>query len=180
MKRHEGEGPNPSGLCMCGCGERTPLAPTSRTRNGDVRGTPLRYCLFHNRRKSPVEYIVDAETGCWVWQRGRDSKGYGMTKRAGKATVAHRMVYERHVGRIPDGLQLDHLCRNRSCVNPAHLEPVTAAVNCQRGLKTKLTAEQVHEIRLHSESCEKVAAMYGVSDSTIHAIRSRQTWAETA
>lgn len=65
---------------------------------------------------------------CWLWLGVTDEKGYG---RFGKR-AAHRMTYELLVGPIPDGLQIDHLCRVRNCVNPAHLEPVTLRENLAR------------------------------------------------
>ncbi len=73
-------------------------------------------------------------SGCWEWRRGRDTAGYGRfadETRVGRA--AHRWGYERLVGPIPEGLDLDHLCRNRPCVNPEHLEPVTRQENLLRG-----------------------------------------------
>lgn len=86
----------------------------------------------------PVGYVIQ-ESGCWDWVGGRDPDGYGVYKQ-GKQFVgrrsmrAHRWVYEQTKGFIPEGLQLDHLCRNRLCVNPAHLEPVTQQENIRRGL----------------------------------------------
>lgn len=78
--------------------------------------------------------ISKAESGCWEWTGAPlKNSGYCRIKMAGKTVVAHRAVYEALVGPIPHGLQLDHLCRNRKCVNPAHLEPVTAKVNQARG-----------------------------------------------
>lgn len=70
--------------------------------------------------------------GCWQWTAALNSKGYGSFNidKVGKST--HRVVYELLVGPIPDGLQLDHLCRNKRCCNPAHLDPVTAAENARR------------------------------------------------
>ena len=72
------------------------------------------------------------ESGCWLWTAGTRS-GYGKFSVKGRAFGAHRWLYERLVGPIPEGLQLDHLCRVRACVNPKHLEPVTHRVNTLRG-----------------------------------------------
>ncbi len=80
------------------------------------------------------------ETGCWEWQGSLTRKGYGQfhvgSRRDGSRRMvrAHIFAYETEIGIIPEGLQLDHLCRNHACVNPAHLEPVTGSVNCRRGL----------------------------------------------
>lgn len=74
--------------------------------------------------------------GCWVWTAGKIGGvrgGYGSFKLEGRSVRAHRFSYETLVGPIPDGLELDHLCRVRACVNPAHLEPVTSRENSLRG-----------------------------------------------
>ena len=78
----------------------------------------------------PVD--VDPTFGCWFWTSRRDRHGYPITWRGNSPVQAHRVVYEAEVGDIPDGKVLDHLCRNRLCVNPDHLEPVTQAVNLHR------------------------------------------------
>lgn len=72
---------------------------------------------------------VVAETGCWPWQGRLMANGYGRLSNR----LAHRVSYELLVGQIPEGLTLDHLCRNRRCVNPKHLDPVTHRVNILRG-----------------------------------------------
>ena len=72
---------------------------------------------------------------CWVWTGGKISTGYGFFHPTKQTHVlAHRYAYELLRGPIPDGLCIDHLCRNRVCVNPAHLEPVTLGENTRRGL----------------------------------------------
>lgn len=76
---------------------------------------------------------VDQNPSCWLWVGLQDRRGYGMTRVDGRIVFAHRAAYEHWVGPIPSGLELDHLCRIHSCVNPAHLEPVTHAENVRRG-----------------------------------------------
>jgi hypothetical protein len=83
--------------------------------------------------------VVVSQSGCHVWNACRDQKGYGFVavgSRAGRCIQrrAHRVNFELSKGPVPAGLQLDHLCRNHSCVNPEHLEPVTSRENCMRGI----------------------------------------------
>jgi hypothetical protein len=86
--------------------------------------------------------FVEVPSGCWEWQGSRNQLGYG---RSGK-TYSHRVAYEKAVGLIPEGLDLDHLCRNRGCGNPSHLEPVTHYENCRRGSQ----ANQTHCVNGHA------------------------------
>lgn len=76
--------------------------------------------------------VLPVDDGCWLWT-GATLRGYGTYMRAGGAYIAHRYAYEDRVGPIPTGLDLDHLCRCRTCVNPDHLEPVTRGENLRRG-----------------------------------------------
>lgn len=90
--------------------------------------------------------------GCWVFT-GALSQGYGVIgagPRGSGNVLAHRLTYDFYVGAIPEGLDLDHLCRNRACCNPWHLDPVTRRVNVARGL---LSAEERAKRRDNRTHC---------------------------
>lgn len=114
---------------------------------------------FSTINTGTVEARIDktAPGGCWRWTGNKASNGYGYVSR-GRAlskVVAHRVVYTMHRGPIPDGLILDHLCRNRGCVNPAHLEPVTTRENNLRGFGTSgVHARQTHCAHGHEFTTE--------------------------
>lgn len=80
-----------------------------------------------------ADKFVFSPSGCWDWTANKQRTGYGHITIDKKACLAHRVMYEFLIGPIPDGLTLDHLCRNTSCVNPKHLEPVTLRENLLRG-----------------------------------------------
>jgi len=132
--------------------------------------------------KSPVEYIAEDRgyaTPCWIWQRSI-VEGYGCLRIARKTYYAHRVYWERVNGPIPKGLDLDHLCRVRACCNPAHTEPVTRAENLRRGCRTKLTIEQVRNIRTRYAAggitYRVLGQDYGVSPITIEGVVNRRSW----
>lgn len=81
-------------------------------------------------------HTPEPNTGCWLWTGSLDFGGYGRLHQSETDTdvAAHRLMYMRYVGPIPEGLELDHLCRVRICCNPAHLEPVTHSENVRRGM----------------------------------------------
>lgn len=92
--------------------------------------------------------------GCWTWQGGTMPSGYGRMNYKRTHVLAHRVAYELIVGPVPVGLQLDHLCRHRNCVNPAHLEPVTQSVNLRRG--DMFHRRKTHCIKGHPYSGENL------------------------
>jgi hypothetical protein len=82
---------------------------------------------------------IDKESRpCWQWTAAKSSNGYGSFGVEGKSCHAHRLSYERYKGPIPAGFDIDHICRNRACVNPDHLEAVSRKDNVQRGARGAL------------------------------------------
>ena len=145
------EPPNPGGLCQCGCGQPTSLAAVSQRATGDVAGTPQRFVYGHGRTgvggygtiADRLWKHVEPTGFCWQWTGPMNADGYGFVRVGGgadagawgerRARPAHSVAYEILIGQVPDGLVIDHLCRNHSCVNPDHLEPVTVGENFKRG-----------------------------------------------
>lgn len=106
-------------------------------------------CYLRKARREPGVFVRQHQTavalledrsmpepnsGCTLFIGRLSSDGYGQLYAEGSDHLAHRIAYQTYAGRIPDGLQLDHLCRNRACVNPMHLEPVTSRTNTLRGI----------------------------------------------
>lgn len=172
-----------SGLCHCGCGGKTNIAPRTHTSRGWVKGKPQPYLRGHAAWKNSGPKWIVTESGCWVWQRHTNKEGYayGGFRSLGYESrqLAHRVLYEQRFGRIPANVVLDHRCHtedrsclggrdcpHRLCVNPEHLEPVTQLENVHRARGTKISDAEirtVHEMRLAGKSWRGIASEFGMT-----------------
>lgn len=117
------------------CGSRFYRNRWQPPRRWVLRQFCSQYCRQVGGRGDPIARFwscVDRSDGCWTWTGPRNSQGYGLPCILGEHRAAHAVSYSLAVGSVPPGLELDHLCRNRLCVNPAHLEAVTHRTNMLR------------------------------------------------
>lgn len=182
-----------SPFCQCGCGQRTKISKVTNRARGYVAGQPIPYINSGHAayRYAGPEYIVDPDTGCWVWQKSI-RMGYGRRWDGEHLHSAHVWYWEQKNGPKPPSMDLDHLChgadktclggtacRHRRCVNPDHLQPVPRTANVRRGRQTKLTQAAVDEIRSATPYwgyVRDLAAKYGVSRIAVSKIRSGAYW----
>jgi hypothetical protein len=130
------------------------------------------------------DYRIDPETGCWVWLKRLDHKGYGKINLPYVGTrYAHRAYWIAANGPVPEGrhVVIDHLCRNPACVNPKHLEAVEQATNVHRGRQAKLTMEIAREVRRlvrEGVSAGEIEARLGVTVQNVWWIAEDKAWRE--
>ena len=111
-------------------------------------------------------------TGCWLWTASLTSCEYGQVSWRGHIHKAHRLAYETLVGKVPNHLELDHLCRVRHCVYPAHLEPVTHLVNVRRGFQP--SSLKTHCLRGHLYTPQNTAKRESGQRACLACKRERQ------
>ena len=191
----------PYGYCHCGCGQKTNIAKITNRKCGHEKGKPYTYLLGHAIRVNTNRkgyYLVGYEikdcgydTPCWVWRH--DIKApYPMSN----GRRVYRILYEQKYGSLPKGTQSHHKCRNKRCVNPDHIQPLSPQKHGEihggdaRGvvrmgndvIGKKLTLTQAQEIRKLYASREythrKLANMYGIVHSCVLQILHNQIWKE--
>lgn len=132
----------------------------------------VRYKRLVELGKAPTSVILPE---CWNWSGSINKKtGYGKKQWFGETWLAHRWVWTMLFGTIKKGMTIDHICSNRKCVNPHHLEVVTQQENLHRGRGTKLTYEQIQEIRalpVRRGDRNKIAKKYDIHPSYVSQIR---------
>jgi hypothetical protein len=174
--------------CRCGCGEAT--NPGRRYRTGhNLRGNQME--RSGPKPEPPIDLfekrVVREDRGhsseCWIWQGFRNAHGYGhfsfRVRRGEYANKqAHLWRWELANGPVPDGLVIDHLCRNPSCVNPDHLEPVTHAENVRRGRSTKITMADAARIRelATTISQSEISKMFSLDTGHVCRIVNYKAW----
>lgn len=173
--------PNPSGLCLCGCGESTSLAATTCRRLGNIKGLPQRFVNGHGSRRRifpPKKTLSETlwqrvikSDSCWEWQ-GALTEGYGNFTYQRKNYHCHRVSWELAYGPIPGGLWVLHRCDNRKCVRPDHLFLGTHLDNIQ-----DMVAKGRHSF--HRRADRPCGQAHPNAKLTDHAVRDIRAYAPT-
>lgn len=177
---------NTIGLTCGKCGATYRVVP-SRAERSKYCSKP---CAYASRKpytdgwRSFRVHLANSQRlpdACWPWAGYLQSNGYGTANTPHGAVYAHRAVYEHLVGPIPQGKELDHLCRNPRCVNPAHLEPVTRRENQRRGVSPSgKNMAKTHCLRGHALEGHNLCIVHRTNGKTdrrcriCHALRARR------
>lgn len=176
----------PYGQCWCGCGGHTSIPSKNDASRNKVKGEPMRYLHGHHVQKYFPDNLLEHrliedtgyETPCWIWQGQINRGGYGEIGRPRRAV--HVVAWEQENGPVPPAHELDHLCRIPPCFNPSHLEAVTHTENMRRGKPTKLTKEQVVEMRRLKEKTQvdngQLSEMFNISRRQVSSILCGNSW----
>ena len=136
----------------------------------------------------PVTVTVSEEnrgfsSPCWIWTGTKTLDGYGMVNRSGFHGYSHRYYFLEEYGEIPEGAHLDHLCLQRACCRPSHLEPVTPKINAQRSRVAKLMPRTVQMIRAayadrknNPVTQRELADRFGISQPQVSHIVNWSQW----
>lgn len=144
-----------------------------------MKGEPLRFIAGHQRRKTPIAWVVDPETGCWPWQRAVSGAGYAQCRIDGRLHYVHRLHWEERHGSLPCSQQLHHRCESRACVNPDHLEALDIRDHAGGAGHGKLALDDAREIRrLWSAGMQQrdIAARFGISRPYVSEIVNFKHW----
>lgn len=170
--------------CACGCGKRVKLAKW--TKDGYVKGQPMTFLQGHYPRTQalmtdPARYTVEDRgyvTVCWITIAVKDKDGYGVMGGGKRSLVGtertHRRSFKQNIGPIPDGMHVHHLCEQKACVRPDHLELRNPTQHMRD--HSSLTIEMVRAIRSSTKTQEALAEEYGVTRSHIGYIKRHRVW----
>lgn len=177
---YAGEQPEvPSGYCRCGCGQKTSIAARNDRRRGHKKGEPVSVIPGHSRRVAGPHFrlaYAGYTTPCCLWLHGKTSAGYAEISVGKRTCLVHILVFESAIGKVPEDMELHHLCERRDCINPQHLVPLSHQAHARASSYAKLSEEDVRYIRLSKERSSDLARRFRVSPQAICDIRKGRRW----
>lgn len=159
------------GYCQCGCGCTTGPLKRPNKALGIAKGEPAAFVRGHQRRARGPAYLVEDrgyQSPCWVWLR-QTVQGYPSINIDHRNIYVHRALYESRHGPIPPKARLDHLCRQRACINPDHLEAVTNRENVFRMYVAMVAKALSKEMETGGGIYTDLFALYGIQPEEINA-----------